>query len=153
MSYHDHNAEKRVPALLSKFHAGKSVALASDAGTPLVSDPGYKLVRECIRQEIVVSPIPGASAILAALTASGLPPYPFLFVGYLPRKVKDRRKLLEALGKWSIGEKRVTYVAFEAPHRLSATLSDLSVIFGASTRVVLARDLTKRYEEFVRGSA
>ncbi len=125
----------------------KSVALVSDAGTPLLSDPGYRAVRAAIENGIAVVPIPGASALLPALTGSGLPTDSFLFLGFLPAKPGARRKQLESL----VGQ-RQTLVAYESPHRVLETLAAIFEIFG-KRQVVLAREVTKLHEEFLRGTA
>lgn len=135
---------KRVLALL---HQGRSVALVSNAGTPLLSDPGYPLVRACVAEGIPVVPIPGPSALLAALVASGLPMDRFLFLGYLPRQPGPRRKALAALRTAPY-----TVVFYESPHRIRATLELLAELYGPRPTVV-ARELTKLHEEFVRGTA
>lgn len=139
--------EERTEAVLELLRAGKNVALVSDAGTPLISDPGYPLVRACVEEGIPVVPIPGPSAVLAALVASGLPPQPFLFAGYPPRPLSARRK-------WLSEFLRVPYtvIFFESPRRLLDTLALLAELAPARPTVV-ARELTKIYEEFVRGPA
>ena len=139
--------EARTEGVLALLRVGKNVALVSDAGTPLVSDPGFPLVRACIAEGIPVVPVPGPSAVLAALVASGLPPQPFLFVGYPPRAPRARQKWLEELLSLPY-----TVVFFEAPHRLLATLELLAKL-APSRSVVVARELTKVHEEFVRGTA
>jgi len=145
ISYHEHNEATRTPELCARLEAGENLALASDAGTPLVSDPGYRLVREAAARGIPVVPIPGPSAVLAALAASGLPTSGFQFVGFLPPKTAARRKLFELLG----GE---TVIAFEAPHRIAESLADLAAVHPERPAVV-ARELTKLHEEFTRGTA
>jgi 16S rRNA (cytidine1402-2'-O)-methyltransferase len=147
VSYHNHNEAARTPDLLERLSQGESVALVSDAGTPLVSDPGYRLVTAAIDKGFPVVPIPGASAALAALTASGLPVDQFRFIGFLPPKTTQRRKLFEELSA-DLG----TIVAYESPHRILSTLEDLEAVLG-SRRIVLARELTKIHEEFLRGTA
>jgi len=139
--------EERVEGVLSLLRAGKKVALVSDAGTPLISDPGFPLVRACIREGIPVVPIPGASAVLAALVGSGLPPDRFLFAGYPPRKIGERRRFLSEL--LSIP---ATVILFESPHRLLSTLEILAEL-DPERPTVVARELTKIHEEFVRGTA
>jgi 16S rRNA (cytidine1402-2'-O)-methyltransferase len=146
VSYHEHNELTRAPELVIQLEEGAEVALVSDAGMPVVSDPGYRLVAQCLRHHIPVIPIPGASAFVAAMAASGLPTEEFLFVGFLPSRAGARRKKLEALK----AEPRVI-VLYEAPHRLAETLSDAAEIFGARPGVV-AREVTKIHEEFLRGS-
>jgi 16S rRNA (cytidine1402-2'-O)-methyltransferase len=147
VSYHEHNEASRTAELIEKLERGESVALISDAGTPLVSDPGYRVVKSAIVNQIAVVPIPGASAVLAGLAASGLPTDEFRFIGFFPQKSGARRKSLEAL----INE-RATVIAYESPHRLLDTLAEMSEVFG-TRRVVVARELTKLHEEFLRGSA
>lgn len=144
--YHEHNAEAARPELLARLAAGGSVALVSDAGTPAVSDPGYKLVREAVAQGIRVHPIPGPSAALAALVASGLPTDRFLFQGFLPPKGAARRRALEELAGV-----RATLLLFEAPHRLAETLADAAAVLG-DRPAVIARELTKLYEELRPGT-
>jgi 16S rRNA (cytidine1402-2'-O)-methyltransferase len=139
--------EERVEGVLSLLRAGKKVALVSDAGTPLISDPGFPLVRACIREGIPVVPVPGASAVLAALVGSGLPPDRFLFAGYPPRKIGERRRFLSEL--LSIP---ATVILFESPHRLLSTLEILAEL-DPERPTVVARELTKIHEEFVRGTA
>lgn len=136
----------RVAEVIASLQAGKRVALVSDAGTPLVSDPGFPLVRAAIENGIPVEPVPGASAVLAALVASGAPVHRFVFDGMLPRKAAARRAYFQRLAR----EEPRTFVVYESPHRLLATLEDLASLLPTRS-VVLARELTKRYEEFLRG--
>lgn len=145
-SYHEHNKYEAGKKLLDKLMAGQSIALVSDAGLPAISDPGAELVKEAIANNIPVIPIPGANAALSALIASGLDTNSFLFVGFLPRSNKERRKQLDRLR--SITD---TLLLYEAPHRIEKTLTDLRAAWG-DRRVVLARELTKTYEEFMRGT-
>jgi 16S rRNA (cytidine1402-2'-O)-methyltransferase len=144
-SYHEHNADKERPNILAALQRGERVALISDAGTPLISDPGYKLVREVIAEGHAVISIPGASAPLAALTAAGLPTDTFLFAGFLPTRKEARRARLEELSRVP-----ATLIFFEAPTRLADSLTELSANLGRRSAVV-ARELTKLNEEFVRG--
>lgn len=146
VSYHEHNERKRAPELLAALERGESGALVTDAGTPLISDPGFRLVAACIARGIRVVPLPGPSAVLTALAASGLPCDEFLFAGFLPARRAQRRRALERLR----GEPR-TIILFEAPHRLAASLADAAEILGPRP-AALARELTKIYEEFRRGS-
>jgi 16S rRNA (cytidine1402-2'-O)-methyltransferase len=146
VSYHDHNEEARARELLDRLLAGEDVAIVSDAGTPLVSDPGYRLVRAAIDAGIEVSAVPGPSAVVTALAASGLPPHPFRFVGYLPRTSAARRAALEPIARDD-----ATLVAFEAPHRLLATLRDALQVLGDRPACV-ARNLTKPHERYQRGT-
>ena len=147
LSYHEHNEQPRSADLLRELEAGKNIALVSDAGTPLIADPGYRLVEQAREIGIPVSPIPGPSALLAALSASGLPTNSFSFHGFLPPKRGQRRKLLEDLRASD-----ATLVFYEAPHRILDTLEDVDEILG-SRPLVLARELTKIHEEFLRGTA
>ncbi len=146
VSYHAHNELTRAPELVIQLEEGAQVALVSDAGTPVVSDPGHRLVAQCLRHHIPVVPIPGPSAFVAALAASGMPTEEFLFVGFLPSRAGARRKKLDALKS----EPRAL-VFYEAPHRLLETLSDAAEILGNRPAVV-AREVTKIHEEFLRGS-
>ncbi len=139
--------EERTPEVISLLRAGKTVALVSDAGTPLLSDPGYPLVRTCVTEGIPVVPVPGPSALLAALVASGLPMDRFLFLGHLPRQPGPRQRALATLDAVDC-----TVVFYESPHRIQATLEQLAAMWG-SRPVVMARELTKLHEEFIRGSA
>jgi 16S rRNA (cytidine1402-2'-O)-methyltransferase len=144
--YHEHNAEAARPELLARLRAGEAVALVSDAGTPAISDPGYKLVREAVAEGIRVHPIPGPSAALAALIASGLPTDRFLFQGFLPPRSSARRRVLAELASV-----RATLLLFEAPHRLAETLADAAAVLGDRPAVV-ARELTKLHEELRPGT-
>ena len=145
VSYHAHNELTRAPELVIELEQGAKAALVSDAGTPVISDPGHHLVTLCLRHHIPVVPIPGPSAFVAALAASGLPSEEFLFVGFLPPRTGARRKALDALKT----ESR-TLVLYEAPHRLVETLADAADILGARPAVI-AREVTKIHEEFLRG--
>ncbi|MDR3493081.1 MAG: 16S rRNA (cytidine(1402)-2'-O)-methyltransferase [Ancalomicrobiaceae bacterium] len=145
-AYHDHNAESVRPRLLSALAEGKPVALVSDAGTPLISDPGYKLVTAAAAAGHRVIPIPGASALLAGLVAAGLPTDSFLFAGFLSAREEARRHRIEELA--ALGS---TIVFYESPHRLGETLAELAAVMGADRPAVIARELTKTFEELVRG--
>ncbi len=145
VSYHEHNEFTRAPELIIELEQGAKVALVSDAGMPVISDPGHRLVNLCVRHHIPVVPVPGPSALVAALAASGLPTEEFLFLGFLPARAGERRKALTALAT----ESR-TLVFYEAPHRIEETLSDASEILGARPAVI-AREVTKLHEEFLRG--
>ena len=145
-SYHEHNERSKARQLVEELKAGKTIALVCDAGTPAISDPGYRLTQEALGAGVKVVPIPGASAVMAALSASGLPTDRFSFEGFLPAKVKERRARLQALA----GESR-TLIFYEAPHRLMDSLLDIKEIFG-EREIVIARELTKLHEEFLRGS-
>lgn len=148
ISYHEHNEMTRAPELIVQMEEGSSMALVSDAGMPGISDPGYRLVTLAIRHHIPVVPIPGASAFLAALVASGLPTDTFRFSGFLPEKSGKRRSVLE-----SIKSSPRTQIFYEAPHRIIETLQDLVAVLGPERHVVIAREVTKIYEEFLRGTA
>lgn len=146
ISLHDSAEASRIEGLLSALRQGDDVLVVSDAGMPLVSDPGYRIVRACLEAGIEVDVLPGPSAVLAALVVSGLPVDRFCFEGFLPRKAGDRRRHLQTLA----GESR-TMVFFESPHRISAALADLVEVFGADRQAVLARELTKTHQEVIRG--
>lgn len=146
-AYHDHNVAGRIPQVIDWLSQGRSVALVSDAGTPLVSDPGYKLVREAVAAGYEVFPVPGASAPLAALVKSGLPSDRFLFAGFLPPKTSARKKALDELAAI-----RATLIFFETGPRIKACLTDIDEVLG-DRDLVLTRELTKKYEEARRGTA
>src|SRR5499427_860415 len=145
VSYHEHNELTRAPELVLAMEQGAQVALVSDAGVPLVSDPGYRLVTLCLRHRIPVIPVPGPAALLAALSASGLPNDEFLFAGFLPARSAERRRALERL---RIEDR--TIIFYEAPHRIEETLGDARQILG-DRPACLAREVTKVHEEFRRG--
>jgi len=145
-SYFEHNKLAKLDEILAALAAGDEVALVSDAGTPGLSDPGYELVRAALDSGHAVTPVPGASALLAALVASGLPTDAFVYLGFLPRKDSDRRRLLA-----SASHEPRTLIAFEAPHRLLESLSDIQTTLGDRS-VAVARELTKLHEEIFRGS-
>jgi 16S rRNA (cytidine1402-2'-O)-methyltransferase len=147
LSLHEHNEKERSEELVARLLAGEDLALVSDAGTPLISDPGYRLVEAAITAGIRVAPIPGASAVMAALAGSGLETDAFVFGGFLPHKQKARQDLLR---KWSGVEATVVY--FESPHRILEALRDVETLF-AERRIALGRELTKLHEEFLRGTA
>jgi 16S rRNA (cytidine1402-2'-O)-methyltransferase len=149
ISCHEHNERQRTPQLIEALKAGERIALVSDAGTPGVSDPGAWLAAEAIAAGVPVIPIPGANAALSALIASGLPAADFRFLGFLPEKAGARRTRLEALAQ---NASAATLIFYEAPHRILGTLADLEAVWGPDLRVVLARELTKMHEEFVRGT-
>ncbi|HVE21717.1 MAG TPA: 16S rRNA (cytidine(1402)-2'-O)-methyltransferase [Acidocella sp.] len=149
IALHEHNEEARIPQLLAAMRDGAHYALISDAGTPLVSDPGYRLVRAAIEAGLPVSGIPGPNAAVLALTLSGLPPQPFLFVGFLPPKAGPRRAALERLRNAEAAGLSATLVFYEAPHRLAETLADATEIFGPRAASV-CRELSKHYEEVKR---
>jgi 16S rRNA (cytidine1402-2'-O)-methyltransferase len=148
VSYHEHNEMTKAAELVVDLESGAKIALVTDAGMPGISDPGFRLIALAIRHHVPVVPIPGASAFLAALVASGLPTDSFRFSGFLPAKSGQRRKLLE-----SVRESPRTQVFYEAPHRLLETLADVVEVLGPERHVVVAREVTKIYEEFLRGRA
>jgi 16S rRNA (cytidine1402-2'-O)-methyltransferase len=147
-SYHEHNEAERAAELAEQLVQGARIALVTDAGMPGISDPGYRLVAAAIERGVPVVPVPGASAVVSALVASGLPMESFGFGGFLPAKSGQRRKALEA-----IGNSEQTEVFYEAPHRMVESLKDVVETLGATRRVVVAREITKIHEEFVRGTA
>ena len=147
LSLHAHNETQRVPEILARLTAGETIALVSDAGTPLLSDPGYELVRAAADSGIDVEAIPGPSAITAALAVAGLPVSRFCFEGFLPARARERRTHLAQLA----AEPR-TLVFFEAPHRIAATLADLAAELGDERRAAVARELTKAHETIYRGT-
>jgi 16S rRNA (cytidine1402-2'-O)-methyltransferase len=148
ISYHEHNEMERAAELVKKMQGGASVALVTDAGMPGISDPGFRLISLAIQHHLPVVPIPGASAFLAALVASGLPTDSFRFSGFLPAKRGERRAALEA-----IKSSPRTQVFYEAPHRIVEALTDVVEILGNARHVVIAREVTKLHEEFLRGRA
>jgi 16S rRNA (cytidine1402-2'-O)-methyltransferase len=148
VSYHEHNEMTKAAELVVDLEGGAKIALVTDAGMPGISDPGFHLIALAIRHHVPVVPIPGASAFLAALVASGLPTDSFHFSGFLPAKAGQRRKLLE-----SIKDSPRTQVFYEAPHRLLETLTDVVEVLGEARHVVVAREVTKLHEEFLRGRA
>lgn len=141
LSYHEHNEDSMLPQLLSRLQQGETIALISDAGTPLISDPGYPLIRAAHAHNVPVLPIPGASAAIAALSASGLPSDRFVFEGFLPAKTGQRQNRLQVLAK----EGR-TLIFYEAPHRVLQCLEDMCTIFGPDREAAIARELTKTHE-------
>lgn len=147
ISFHEHNTSERIPQLVAKLAAGMSIAQVSDAGMPSISDPGQELVAQCVAQQIVVVPLPGANAGLTGLIASGLVPQPFYFYGFLGRKTGQQEEELQTLALHP-----ETLIFYEAPHRLKKTLTNIVAIFGEKRQGVLARELTKKHEEFIRGS-
>jgi len=147
-SYHEHNEMTKAAELVKEMQGGASVALVTDAGMPGISDPGYRLISLAIRHHVPVVPVPGASAFLAALVASGLPTDSFRFSGFLPAKRGERRTVLEA-----IRDSPRTQVFYEAPHRIVESLEDVGEVLGGSRHVVVAREVTKIHEEFLRGRA
>ena len=147
LSLHEHNERARSTELVQRLRAGESVALISDAGTPLINDPGYQLLRAALAAGIVVSPIPGACAAIAALSAAGLPSDRFCFEGFLPARAAARRRRLAELA----ADPR-TFVIYEAPHRIAASLADIAAACGGTRRACIAREMTKKFESFYRGS-
>jgi 16S rRNA (cytidine1402-2'-O)-methyltransferase len=146
LSYHSHSGQTKVEKLIGALKEGKEVALISDAGTPGISDPAYTLIKAALEEGIKIEPIPGPSAFLAALVASGLPMNQFTYLGFIPTK-KGRQTLLKSLAD----EKR-TIVFYESPHRIQKTLSQLEEFTGGDRRLVIGRELTKIHEEFIRGT-
>jgi len=144
-SYHDHNKEEKAEILISRLKEGRDIALVSDAGTPGISDPGYYLINRAIEEGIKVTPVPGPTASIAALSISGLPTDAFVFEGFLPAKKTARQKKLRELST-----ERRTLILFEAPHRLASTLRDIAEVLG-DRKIVLTRELTKVFEEVIRG--
>ena len=147
ISYHEHNEKSRSPQLIARLQAGESLALISDAGTPCIADPGYRLVSECRQAGLEVVTVPGASALIAALSISGLPTDAFSFIGFLPAKTHGRCQLLE-----QVKNESQTIACYEAPHRLLASLTDIATTCGADRQIAVARELTKRHEELFSGS-
>ena len=147
VSYHEHNEKERAEELLKEFARGSRVALVSDAGMPGISDPGYRLIAIAIESKVPVVPVPGPAAFVAALAASGLPTDAFRFNGFLPAKRGQRKQALE-----SVRDSDVTEMFYEAPHRVKDTLEDMVEVLGRGRSVVVAREITKMYEEFLRGS-
>lgn len=148
VSFHDHNERARTQELIERLESGDSIALVSDAGTPLISDPGFRLVEAAASRAITVTPIPGASAAMAALSASGLSTDSFRFVGFPSPKQAQRLRQFE-----EYKASKETVILYEAPHRILATLADVIEILGRGRHLVLAREVTKLHEEFLRGTA
>ena len=153
LALNDFNEERKVPEIINYLKDGMDVALVSDAGTPLISDPGYKLVREAIRVGIRVGTIPGPSALISALTISGKPPDKFLFLGYLPKKPVKRKKILQSLSSilqsMVNSELKATVILYESPYRLVEMLKDVLEVFG-DVDITICRELTKMHEEVRR---
>ncbi|MGO2969422.1 MAG: 16S rRNA (cytidine(1402)-2'-O)-methyltransferase, partial [Leuconostoc falkenbergense] len=147
-SFHEHNWQAKIPNLIADLQNGTNVAQVSDAGMPSISDPGKELVAAAVASSIPVVPIPGATAGVTALIASGLVPQPFYFYGFLKRKNSEQLAELQQLSTM-----KDTIIFYEAPHRLKQTLVNIQKIMGSDRKLVLARELTKRYEEFLRGTA
>lgn len=149
---HQHNETHRIHHVLNLLHQGKKIALISDAGTPLVSDPGYQLTHAVIKENIKITAIPGANAALMALTLSGLPPHPYLFIGFPPPKSTARQNSFAILKAVENIGLTPTYIWHEAPHRLIDMLKDLKEVFGENREAAVARELTKKFEEIQRGN-
>ena len=147
ISFHEHNARTRVPQLISRLRTGESIAVVSDAGTPGVSDPGLDLVQACIREGIPLDPVPGPSAVLAALVASGFPTAPVSFLGFPPARSKDRTSFWAA-----VSSSTATVILFESPHRIRASLDEIASCLG-NRLLCVGRELTKLHQEFLRGTA
>ncbi len=147
ISYHEHNKESRIPELTDRLLQGDDMALISDAGSPIISDPGYEWVQACLQHAIPVIPLAGANAAITALIASGLSPQPFSFYGFLPQQKNDRCQALE-----SLKDKKESIILYESPHRLKKMLKDARQILGEERRIAIARELTKQYEEILRGT-
>lgn len=147
ISYHEHNQDYRTDELITRLQQGSNIALVTDAGMPSISDPGIQIVQAAIANKIMVIPIPGGTAVISALAASGLPTKRFIFEGFLPPKENERQSRLELLRS-----ETKTVVLYEAPHRLLKTLEDLATVLGRERELVLARELTKIHEEFWRGN-
>lgn len=146
ISFHEHNERERLPRLLQELRSGKQVALVTDAGTPSISDPGYRLIAACIEEHIEYTVLPGPSAVITALVGSGLPPVPFYFGGFLPASGSKRRAALK-----EAAERHVTSIYFESPHRLLKTLEDFVKLLPGS-RLCVARELSKKFEEYRHGA-
>ena len=147
LSFHKYNSKERAPELIKLMKDGAVIAEISDAGMPVISDPGYILVQECIKNNIPVVPLPGASAFTTALIASGFDAQPFTYYGFLPRKKSEQQPFFEQMKK-----AHATSIFYEAPHRLTKTLNNLSEILNSERKIVVARELTKIHEEFIRGT-
>jgi len=147
VSYHEHNETARADQLLERLQGGKSIALISDAGTPCIADPGYRLVSRCRAANITVVAVPGPSALVAALSIAGLPTDAFRFIGFLPAKTHGRRQMLE-----QIKEAQETIAFYEGPHRLLGCLQDLAKVCGPDRQLSVARELTKKHEELFSGT-
>ena len=147
LSFHKYNSKQRAPELVQMMKDGAVIAEISDAGMPVISDPGFILVQECIKANIPVVPLPGPSAFATALIASGFDAQPFTYYGFLPRKAKEQKVFFEQMKK-----ARATSIFYESPHRLLKTLENMSEVFAPDRKIVAARELTKIHEEFIRGS-
>lgn len=147
LSFHEHNTRSRIPQLITRLKAGEKVALVTDAGTPGISDPGIELVRACVDEGLTVDPLPGASAPMAAAIASGFPLDPLTIFGFAPSRAKDRNLWLQNVAKVAN-----TFTFFEAPHRIAETLAQAAVVLGERP-ILVAREITKIHQEFIRGTA
>ena len=145
-NYHDHNGEKVRPRIINKIKDGKSIAIVSDAGTPLISDPGYKLVSELMDNDLYVTAVPGVSSPITALTLSGLPTNNFYFLGFLPTKIHPKRNLLE-----DVKRLKTTIIIFESANKINKTLKDLIDILG-NNEIAICREVTKKFEEIITGN-
>lgn len=150
-SFNEHNQLKKIPKILTDLKKGKAIALVSDAGTPLISDPGGYLVKLAIKEGVAISPLPGPSAVLTALIVSGLSSSPFIFLGYLAKSKIKKERLLKQISKITIARKRPTFIVFESPKRIVETLKILADI-DFEVKVCLCREMTKIHEEFIRGN-
>ena len=146
VSFNDYNKERKTPSIINDLNSEKTIAIVSDSGTPGISDPGFYLIRECIRNNIKVSPIPGPTAAISALVSSGLPTDKFTFYGFLPKSKFKVKQILT-----NIKEKKETAVLYESPHRILKTLTTMSEVI-PDKEIVVARELTKKFEEFIRGT-
>lgn len=147
ISYHEHSKKAKEQLLIEKLLQGEEIALVSDAGMPAISDPGSKLIQEAIQEDIPIVVLPGANAALCALVGSGLPTKQFLFYGFLPRKKKEKKEELERLMA-----NKATLLFYESPYRVKDTIKVIEGVFGGETRIALVRELTKRFEEYIRGT-
>ncbi|MEI5993231.1 16S rRNA (cytidine(1402)-2'-O)-methyltransferase [Candidatus Enterococcus mansonii] len=147
VSFHEHNYKERIPQFIERLESGETIAQVSDAGMPSISDPGHELVEACIERGIKVIALPGPTAGITALIASGLSPQPFTFYGFLPRKKKEQLETLETLKSM-----RPTQIFYESPHRIGTTIKHLSEVFGENRQAVICRELTKLHEEYLRGT-
>lgn len=147
VSYYEHNAAMRSSLLIRHLEDGENIALVSDAGTPAISDPGEDIVQECICRDIEIIPVPGPCAFVCALTVSGFSTKRFSFIGFLPAKQNDRKKELE-----QVKHREETLIFYEAPHRLLKTLTDMHEVFGEDRRISVSREITKKFEEHIRGT-
>ncbi|MCH4022929.1 MAG: 16S rRNA (cytidine(1402)-2'-O)-methyltransferase [Acetobacter sp.] len=149
---HDHNEERRIPGLTRRLHEGAHIALVSDAGMPLMSDPGFRLMRAAIAENIPVTAVPGANAALTALVLSGLPPHPFTFLGFPPPRQSARQAAFQTMRAAELAGFRSTLIWHEAPHRIAEMIDDLATVFGETRQMAVARELTKKFEEVIRGT-